>query len=129
MTEPILAAATRLADVLDRENTALRDADYAAATAMVAEKTAAIAGLTAAGADLPAGITLPLSLRAIAERLRDLMAENRRLLEIAMIAQARVVAVIAQATRRDQARRAPLYGRSGSTMQGRPSAIAISARV
>ncbi len=129
MTEPVLTAASRLADVLAAENAALRDADYTAATALLAVKSAAIAGLTAESTALPAGTVPPPALRAIGERLRELAAENRRLLEIAMIAQQRVVAVIAEATRQSVASRAPRYGRTGHAASGQPGAIAISARV
>lgn len=129
MNAPIIDAATRLADILTRENTALRAMDMAAATALLADKTQALADFTAAG---EADARVPQTLRPIAEslarNLRDLVMENRRLLDIALHVQGRVLGVIARAAAQQTNQAAPRYGDGGTPTPSRPAAIAISAR-
>ena len=123
MNELMIAAATRLADILARENAALHAMDLPAATALVAEKSTALAALaTALHTDAP---VLPSPLVA---RLRDLAAENQRLLETALTVQGRVLGVIARAAAQQAQRGGPRYGMGGGMAAARPAAIAISAR-
>ena len=91
---PTAAALHRLQAVLARENAALTTLDLTAIGALVAEKEAALAALSAAAPPGPAlGPTLGPGLRAIAA----LAAENRRLLERALAVQAAVIALVARA--------------------------------
>ncbi len=101
MTPELVEAATDLADMLDRENAALAALDLAAAAALAESKRRVTDSFLAARARAPAG---PLGQEAerIATRLRDLAAENKRLLERAMFVQGRVLATIARAIPRVQ---------------------------
>lgn len=95
MRKPLIVAAQRLADVLDRENAALRTMDLRKATALLPEKSDAVAELTAAG---EAGFGPPSPvLIATARRLDNLASENRRLLERAIAAQQRVIGIVVRA--------------------------------
>jgi hypothetical protein len=95
MPKPLIMLAQRLADVLDRENAALRAMDLRRAVTLLPEKTTAIAELTAAG-DAAAGPSDP-DLVSMAARLDGLAQENRKLLERAIGAQQRVIGIIARA--------------------------------
>jgi hypothetical protein len=110
--------AAALADVLTRENAALAALDFARATALLAEKQAA-AGAFAATVEMAKD-------EALAARLRDLVVENRRLLEHAMLVQGRVLGLVARALRAPP----PRYGAGGTPLRGAPVAPAVvSARV
>ena len=123
MPKSLLAAALQLADVLDRENTALRVMDLARATALLVEKSVAVAHLTAAG-EVGSGASDPV-LIATARRLDDLALENRRLLERAVVAQQRVIGIIVRAA--TAAVSEPSYG--CSSRQARATGpIALSTR-
>jgi hypothetical protein len=91
----LITAAQRLADILERENDALRGMDLRRAVGLLAEKTAAVGDLTAAGESSSAR-THP-SLVTIARRLDDLASRNRRLLERAIVAQQRVIGIVVRA--------------------------------
>lgn len=119
-------AVAALAAVLARENAALEALDIPAACALLESKEAAI-GALAAARHAAAPATVPAGLKAEAARLRDLAQENRRLLENAMLAQSRVLDVIARAARRTAAA-TPRYGARGAVAADRPSSIALSAR-
>lgn len=95
MPRPLIVAAQRLADVLDRENDALRAMDLRRAVTLLPEKTAAIADLTASGESAfgPANPALVLT----AQRLDGLASENRRLLQRAIAAQQRVIGIVVRA--------------------------------
>lgn len=115
--DPIAAAARRLADLLEAENAALLALDVPGATALLAAKERAAAGLTHALAharplpdDDPA--------RAAAARLDGLAGENRRLLERALQVQEQVIATLARAAQRAGAQEAPRYGRQGALAPG-----------
>jgi hypothetical protein len=125
MPKPVAAAASRLADVLDRENDALRAMDLPRAGALLAEKTAAIADLTAAG---EAAVIEPPSAALVtaARRLDGLVAENRRLLERAMEAQRRVIGIVVRAAAASAPPR-PAYGATGR-MGGSTRPMALSTR-
>ena len=124
-----LIVAEGLADVLERENTALRAMDMLGATRLLGEKTAAVAALEAAldaladqAWDRP---RVPADLR---ERLDGLAKENQRLLERALEVQGHVVSLIARAAAREVERQAPRYGADGA-MAARPTPVAFLARV
>jgi hypothetical protein len=124
MNSDLQAAVEALCLVLDRENAALRALDPVRAGGFLVAKRAATDALLQAG-ERHAG-TPPLSV-AEARRLRDLAAENRRLLERAIMIQGRVIAVVARAAPRP--RMAPRYAANGAmAYAGRPIPMALSAR-
>jgi hypothetical protein len=90
MSDDAIAAGKRLADILVRENDALRRVDYAAAVALVPDKEAALAALADHG--IQANFPPPL-----ARQLRDVAAENHELLTLAIKVQTRVVQIVARA--------------------------------
>lgn len=92
MPRPLIDVARRLADLLDRENEALKAMDLRRVASFLPEKTAAIADLMASG-DAAFGPSNP-PLASITQRLNDLALENRRLLERAIAAQQRVIGII-----------------------------------
>jgi len=95
MSKSLIAVAQRLADVLVRENDALRAMDLLRAVSLLREKTAAFADLTAFGQSA-AGTSDP-ALVSTAKRLDGLAMDNRRLLERAMVAQQRVIGIVVRA--------------------------------
>ncbi len=115
-TASLIAAAVRLADVLQTENAALAALNMAAAVRLLPEKLAAADAFVAAQAGAsPKGRRAArrrIELDAVARRLQDLAAENRRLLERAMLVQTRVIATVAKAARATAERAAPGYGAS-----------------
>jgi hypothetical protein len=125
MPVSLIVAARRLADVLDLENDALRAMDLRRATGLVADKTAAIAGLTAAG-DAAVGYDDPMMV-TVARRLDGLARENRRLLERALAAQHRVIGIVVRAAASAGGAEA-VYGAAGRMARAsRP--VALSTRV
>lgn len=130
---PMIAAMTRLADVLERENAALRSMDMATATGLLAEKTQTLADITAIQTmelavspvtpALPTGVPMGLP-----NRLRILTTENQRLLEIALLAQGRVVSLIARVACVQHNHSTAGYGSGGCPKPSRPPALAVSAR-
>ncbi len=109
-----------LAALLEAENAALRAMDAGAVAALVPAKRSAIARLTDAGAG-------PAPDAAVLQRLRDLAAENRALLERAMAVQGRIIELVAAAIRPAMA--APRYGATGTMAASRQvAACALSAR-
>jgi len=128
MTDELLHAAASLADILARENTALATLDLAAAAALVTEKHLAADAFAAAHARLAAADTPRYvkrdALGATALRLRDLAADNRRLLDRALAIQARVLDIIAQAVPRASSQ-APRYGAEGALV-GRTRALPVA---
>ena len=118
-----LTAVERLAGVLARENAALAALDMAEVALCLPEKTAALAALV----DARTGDATPAAARAAVARARALMAENRTLLERAMMVQNRIIGLIAGAMRaaaggrgyRSDGQRAPA---------GAAAAYAVSAR-
>ena len=123
MPNPVVMLVQRLADVLARENDALRAMDFRRAVALLPEKTAAIAALTSVGT-APAGAPDPDLVSRVA-RLDRLAMENRQLLERAISTQKRVVGIIVQAAASVAV--APNYGMQGqcASLSG---PIAISTR-
>jgi hypothetical protein len=124
------AAATVLADVLERENRLLAALDLAGAAAMLADKQRAVAGFTAATERVrkaPPPAAQRAGLAAIGRRLARLAGDNRRLLERGMAAQSRLVAVFARAVRTAPTP-AGRYGARGTlSVAARP--LALSTRI
>ena len=120
MPKPLLQVAQHLADVLARENDALRAMDLRRAVGLLAEKTAAIADLTAAEPLAPGP-----GLVAMAARLDGLAQENRQLLERAIGAQRQVIGIIVRAAAAVAV--APNYGGQGRLAHP-ISPIALSTR-
>ncbi len=109
MPKPLILVAQRLANVLDRENDALRVMDLRRAVGLLPEKTAAIADLNAAES---IGSRPPNpELVSLAGRLDGLAQENRQLLERAIGAQRRVIGIIVRAAASVTV--APNYGGQG----------------
>ncbi len=106
-----MSPAQALADLLTRENAALAALDFAAATALLTAKEAAVAEALAAGALPP--------------DLAPLIAENRRRLEHALQVQRRVLGMMARAVPQAPAQR---YGASGSLAAARSAPVLVSAR-
>lgn len=129
-TAPGLTTATmRLADIIERENTALRAFDLAAAGTLLAEKNAAADAFVAAQSMNAALIGLDRrEIGTLANRLRQLAAENKTLLEQAIAVQGRVIGIVALVGRSTLARAAPRYGASGRPAEAPPAAFALSAR-
>lgn len=116
-------AVTRLAEALQRENTALAALDLAAAGRLLSDKTAALDAFAAAcrSGAAPA--------REAAEQLRAVTLDNKRLLERAILVQGRVLGMIARAAPRAVAGAPTLYERNGAAAPGRRlPAVALSAR-
>lgn len=104
MPTPSLMLAQRLADVLERENDALRAMDLRRAVTLLPEKSAAIAALADCGPPAP-------DLVPMAARLNGLARENRQLLERAISVQQRVIGIILRAAASVAV--APNYGLQG----------------
>lgn len=111
-----------LVDVLERENAALAAMDLPRAVALLEEKTAALAALTAVGE----GASVPAECAPAARRVDALAQENRRLLERAIAAQQRVIGIVAGAVA--SAVSEPVYGPGGRrTRPGSPMALSTRA--
>ena len=132
MDAELITTATALSDALARENAALTALDLARAAAMLDEKMAAAAAFSAAVQRArQLGETHSdqrEQIRHVGTRLRDLSAENRRLLERAIFVQGSVLATIARALPKGQLA-APRYGAAGTLTNPRHTqAMALSAR-
>jgi hypothetical protein len=131
MIEHLMLAAHRLAEALGAENEALARLDLAAAAELATTKrqasdafaaaydAASRTGTRAAGPDRARA-------EEIATRLRELTAENRRLLERAIELQSRVIETIAGAAKPPGP---GTYGERGRVREGRGGAMALAARV
>jgi hypothetical protein len=119
----LVQVAGRLADVLERENAALRAMDLVRAARLLPEKTAAIAELAAFG---ETAVPPPNpALTAAARRLDALTRENRQLLRRAIAAQQRVIGIIVRAAAGAVAD--PSYGTRGRRPRW-TAAMALSTR-
>jgi hypothetical protein len=116
----LLAAARRLESVLLAENTALQAMDLDPLPVLFQEKEAAAANLAVAAAQ---PVARTPELKAQTERLRDLAAENRRLLARAIDVQDRVLRLVASAARQAGLRQAARYGAAG---RPRPDHAAVA---
>jgi flagellar biosynthesis/type III secretory pathway chaperone len=131
-----IAAGRALATLLERENAALAAMDLAGAAALYPAKDAAAAALAAAQRE--AGEAMRPALDAeqhrlaheLAERLRVLAEENRRLLERAIQVQGQVLGTIARAVAMSAPRaQPPRYGATGAFSHARRQApVVLSAR-
>ena len=133
MTQALLHAVATLAAILTAENTALATLDLPRAAQLVPAKRAATDAFTAAHAHLAAtghpNGTDRAALAGAATQLRDLAAENRRLLDRALATQSRVLDIIAQAAPRASTQ-APRYNPAGALIgcsRALPVAITASA--
>ena len=125
MTPDLVAAANALADLLARENAALKRLDLSAAMAVVPAKEAALLSITSGRIPAPAANRDPAML-ALGRRISGLVAENRQLLERAIAVQTRVVGIIVRAA--TPPRSASQYAANGfKSTPRRASAIALSA--
>lgn len=129
MTRDLLTTAIRLADVLARENAALRELEIIRAGALLAEKTAATEAFVVAQSNLSA-LSGPdrYEIEALTFRLRMLAAENKTQLERAIAVQRRVIGIVAQAGHSALTRSAPRYGAKGRPAEASPMPLALSAR-
>lgn len=125
MSDLLTEVTTRLADILEQENTALAALDLAAATALLAAKQDALAALETARRQ-PRSAPPP-GFATAAERLAGLAAENRAALQRAMAAQSRVLSLVMHAASRALPP-APRYGAQGMPEGGARPPLAISAR-
>lgn len=130
MIEPLMLAAQRLVEALRAENEALARLDLAAAGELaVTKRQAADAFAAAYDAAHRTGSRAAGEDRARAEeialRLRDLTAENRRLLERAIELQSRVIETIAGAARPPGP---GTYGARGRLREGRAGAVSVLSR-
>jgi hypothetical protein len=117
-------AAARLERVLLAENAALQAMDLAPLPALFQEKEAAAADLAVMAAK---PVARTPELKAQAERLRDLTAENRRLLARAIDVQDRVLRLVANAARQAGLHQAARYGAAGRPRPDR-AAVALLTR-
>lgn len=132
MTDPIVEAATALANVLTLENDALLAMDFSGATRLSGAKAAALAALKVAR-DADALRELPAARLAqaaeVGRRLHQLTLANRQLLECAIQVQGRVLHCIAQAVP-PAVPHGTRYGANGLMARARYGApMSLSARV
>jgi hypothetical protein len=123
MSNGLMAAAQRLADLLTQENAALKRLDFAAAVALVPAKEAALAELTRQ----PAVRAPPPELAAQGRLLGGLASENQTLLERAIAVQTRVVRIVARACAPPPAM-TRYGGHGGRPPLHRTAALALSTR-
>lgn len=133
LSQALIGAAVALADTLARENAALRALDLPGAVALLADKHRDADAFAAAHARLAAGGAIEAGLRGMAEtvgeRLDRLAAENRQLLERALMVQRRVIGVIARAAP-PALQAAPRYDREGGIAgRRRPPPVVLAASV
>lgn len=132
MTQDLIDAAVALADTLSRENRALAALDLAKAMTLLEEKNRAAASFAAATARVTAEGLSPPERQRVAEQvgahLRALAADNKRLLERAMMVQKRVIGTIAQAAPAAVARTTARYGARGEMRNGALPAVALLTR-
>ena len=136
----VRAWSERMAALLEQENGALRERDFAAAAGLLGRKMQAADALVAAHARLAqaageadaarlAGNGDAGAVLSVAGRLRQLLAENSDLLARALELQNRVIEAIVGAVPKALAARAPSYGATGSPrLPRRMDAFAFSAK-
>ena len=130
MTQELIQSAIALADTLAEENRALDRLEFAHALSLLEAKMRATSAFIAAQAHAASAVPEARAHRqpmeATAARLRDLAAENKRLLERAIIVQRRVIGCIVGALPRSES--APRYGASGAFAGRHVRPMALSAR-
>jgi hypothetical protein len=125
----LLTVAETLAEALAKENAALLAMDLSRVAALVADKAAALRALADAQTRGPIRQAQRPAAEQLGARLGELLEQNKRLLEIAMQVQGRVLATIARALPGVMAP-APRYGANGVLAAARRTApMALSARV
>lgn len=123
MNDNLADAGERLADLLERENDALKQLDFAAAVALLPAKEAALIALTKH--PRPATVSEPMV--ALGQRLVALAKENQTLLERAIAVQTRVVRIVARAYTAPPV--VARYGNHGApALSHRAAAIALFTR-
>ncbi len=134
-TEPdIVSAAADLAATIKSENAALAALDFRTAVLLLERKQLHGQAFMAAQARTLANELHGISrtqLRQLAGELGELSAENKRLLERAMVVQGRVIASLARAVPRARAAIANVHNYAADGRPARswsPSAVALSAR-
>jgi len=140
MMHALLTAGLRLAEALRAENIALAAMDLSGAAAVTEAKTRALdafaaawaaaqkTGAAAAGREGPGGEEAHAAATALADRLASLSAENRRLLEYAILLQAKVIETIAGAALPRSM--PPTYAASGQRPASRSTpAVAFVSRI
>ncbi len=126
MIHDLVAATTRLADSLSRENTALDALDVSGAVSLLPEKRSALAALTEAHSIVLTPAQRPAMAEAV-RRLQAVASENRRLLQRALTVQNRVIEVIVSTLPRQEA--AGGYGTLAARARAaRPTAWSLVAR-
>jgi hypothetical protein len=130
MIEAVMLAAQRLAEALRAENEALARLDLGAAADLARRKRqaaeafeAAYAAASRSGARATGEARGPAE--AMAVNLRDLTAENRKLLERAIELQARVIETIAGAAKPPGP---GTYGARGMVREGRGGPVSVLSR-
>ncbi len=131
MIEAVMNAAQRLMEALRAENAALARLDLTAAADLAGPKRQAAEAFAAAyDAAHRSGSRAEGEERRRAEEvalhLKDLTAENRRLLERAINLQSRVIEAIAGAVRPPGP---GTYGERGRVRAGRPAPVSFASRV
>ena len=132
MNQELLQSATTLADTLAAENRALSDLDFTSAANLFGAKLRATDAFVAAHARAAAAPGEPRDRRRlvgdVVTRLRELTAENKRLLERAVLVQGRVIGAVVRAVPK-VTRGVPRYGSGGAlTETSRVWPMALSAR-
>lgn len=132
MIEDLMSAAKSLTEVMARENVALRAMDLVQAVALLEQKGRATAAFSTASAAAAASGLSPAQRRhaieQIGNQLRELAADNRALLERAMLVQRRILGTVAEAAPKAMAG-APRYDARGGVDGGRRLApVALSTR-
>lgn len=133
MNPDLIDAALSLVQILAQENDALRSFDLRYAASLTDGKARAIEAFVSAQTKQDRSKTAgPAQREAVIEmaaRLRDLVAENRRLLERAIGVQQRVIGVVARAAPQALAAKNSRYSPDGSlAATRRMPAVALSAR-
>jgi len=126
----VLQSAGALADTLAAENRALAGLDFSAAVALLGAKQRATDAFIAAHGAPAVGepIGRRRLLAEVAARLRELAAENKRLLERAVIVQGRVIGAIVRAVPKVVGG-VPRYGAGGALAEAtRVRPMALSSR-
>jgi hypothetical protein len=128
MSPELIAAARRLAQVLELENAALAKMDFARAATVLAEKQTLTEQFNQADAKGATQSPMPTSADtlAVARQLQRLAKENRALLEQAMDVQSTVIGCIRKAAMRPTADRR--YGAKGNATSSRPAPMALTSR-
>jgi hypothetical protein len=136
MKPDLIATGEALAETLEHENVALAAMDLNGAAALYPRKDAAAAAFTAAQEQFGERMSAALDqeqrrlARALADRLRALAEENRRLLERAIHVQGHVLGTIARAVAQVGPRvQPPRYGARGTLAETRRQPpVVLSAR-